>query len=282
MELKVDSVFIGRVLGGVVIFLGIVSAIVSVAGARAGGFDLFLARLALPLGVGILIIAATVVLKAATDRKVAPRTNAPNRAMDAPRRVSVPRSGGATRADTASRTGEAARVAALQGFGVIQGKLRLNPGNITASAASIFVVISVFIPWGAFFATDGNRSQFSEGFTLWEIADEGDVGGAPLFAFILLALGIVGMASVVLPRWAGLVVGIVGIVMTLATFIYLFAVLDDQIGDIRVLGSYRVDVVTIPHVGFFLSGAAFLLITIVRLIPPLNRTRVRGGPPTEV
>lgn len=282
MELKVDSVFIGRILGGVVIFLGIVSAIVSVAGARSGGFDLFLARLALPLGVGVLIIAATMVLKAALDRKVAPRTNAPSRAMGAPTTVSVPGGGGAARAATASRTGDAARSAALRGFGVLQGKLRLNPGNITASVASIFVVISVFIPWGAFFVTDGDRSQFSEGFTLWEIADEGDVGGAPLFGFILLALGIVGMASVVLPRWASLVVGIVGIVMTLATFIYLFAMLDDQLGSIRVLGSYRVDVITIPHVGFFLSGIAFLLITIVRLIPPLNRTRVRSGPPTEV
>ena len=63
MELKVDSVFIGRILGGVVIFLGIVSAIVSAAGARSGGFDLFLARLTTPLGVGFLIIVGTEILR---------------------------------------------------------------------------------------------------------------------------------------------------------------------------------------------------------------------------
>ncbi len=63
MELKLDSVLIGRILAGVVILLALVSAIVGAAGARSGGFDLFLWRLTTPLGVGFLIIVATEVLR---------------------------------------------------------------------------------------------------------------------------------------------------------------------------------------------------------------------------
>ena len=63
MELKLDSVLIGRILAGVVIFLALVAAIVGAAGARSGGFDLFLWRLTTPLGVGFLIIVATEILR---------------------------------------------------------------------------------------------------------------------------------------------------------------------------------------------------------------------------
>ena len=59
MELKLDSVLIGRILAAVVILLALVSAIVGAASARSGGFDLFLYRLTTPLGVGFLIIVAT-------------------------------------------------------------------------------------------------------------------------------------------------------------------------------------------------------------------------------
>ena len=63
MQLSVNAVLMGWVLGGVVIALAMVSAIVGAVGARSGGFDLFLARLAPPLGVGFLIIVGTEVLR---------------------------------------------------------------------------------------------------------------------------------------------------------------------------------------------------------------------------
>lgn len=69
MEIKLDSILVGRTLAVVVILLAAVSASVGAAGARSGGFEVFLVRLAPPLGVGILIIAATVVLKTARDRQ---------------------------------------------------------------------------------------------------------------------------------------------------------------------------------------------------------------------
>lgn len=62
MELKLDSVLIGKILAGVIVVLAIVSAIVGAASTRSGGFDLFLYRLAGPLGIGFLIFMVTEVL----------------------------------------------------------------------------------------------------------------------------------------------------------------------------------------------------------------------------
>ena len=197
MQLKLDSVLTGRILAGAVIVLAVVSAIVGAAGARSGGFDLFLARLAPPLGLGILIIAATAVLKAALDRRgAAGLPSAGTRGAG----TRGDRAGERARTATSNRSGEAARAAALQGLGMLSANLRLNAGNIGASVLGVFAVISVFIPWIAFAASDGRELETSEGFTLWEIASEGEVGLAKLFFFILLTLGIVGLASVVLPR----------------------------------------------------------------------------------
>ena len=63
MELKLDAILVRRILAGVVVLLALVSAIVGAAGARSGGFDLFLWRLTTPLAVGFLIIVATEVLR---------------------------------------------------------------------------------------------------------------------------------------------------------------------------------------------------------------------------
>ena len=62
MELKLDSILIGRTLAGVVILLALVSAIVGAA-QRGGGFDQFLFRLTTPRGVGFLISVATKILR---------------------------------------------------------------------------------------------------------------------------------------------------------------------------------------------------------------------------
>lgn len=69
MNLKLDSAFVGWSLAGVLIVLAVISASVGTASARSGGFELFLARLALPVGLGILIISATVTLKVVLNRQ---------------------------------------------------------------------------------------------------------------------------------------------------------------------------------------------------------------------
>ena len=67
MELKLDLVSIGRIMGGVVILLAVVSAIVGASSARTGGFDLFLWRLTTPMGIGFLIIVLTEILQAVSS-----------------------------------------------------------------------------------------------------------------------------------------------------------------------------------------------------------------------
>ena len=68
--------------------------------------------------------------------------------------------------------------------------------------------------------------------------------------------------------------GIVGMAMTLLTYIYIFVAVGKEVGE---LGRYGVTVVTIPYIGFLLTGGSFLVVTALRAIPGLNRTRGRGG-----
>lgn len=277
MEMKLDSVLIGWVLAGMVILLGVVSA---ATGAANGGFDLFLARLALPLGVGILIIAATAALKGVLDRRGAPGKasaetggGAAERARAAipdrkPKETAAGRTTERERTAASKRAGSPPRSVSSQGHGRLNVNLRLSIGNIGGSVTSVFTVVSIFLPWFAFAASFGEVLETSQGFTLREVATEGEFGVIRLFFYILLALGIVGLASMVLPRWVGIVTGIVGMVMTLITFIYIFAVVTEEAEE---LARYGVAVLTIPHIGFFLTGGGFLVVTVLRAIPGLNR-----------
>ena len=72
MEIKLDSILVGRVLAGVVILIALLSAIVGAVSARSGGFDIFLARLVTPLGVGFLIIVATEILRVLNENREDP------------------------------------------------------------------------------------------------------------------------------------------------------------------------------------------------------------------
>ena len=74
--------------------------------------------------------------------------------------------GESTRTATRNRAGESAKAAALQGLGMLNANLRLNAGNIGASVAGVFTVISVFIPWIAFAASDGRELETPDGFAL--------------------------------------------------------------------------------------------------------------------
>ena len=68
MEIRLNAVLIGRILGGVVIFVALLSGIAGAAGARSGAFDLFLFRLAAPLGLGCLILVLTELVRVLEDR----------------------------------------------------------------------------------------------------------------------------------------------------------------------------------------------------------------------
>ena len=115
MQVRLDPVLIGWILSGVVVLLALVSAIVGVASGQSGGFDLFLARLAPPLGVALLIVAATWLLKLALARQGAPvRTtpaaSGPGRASVRVRTAAPSRAGGGSLRPTLGRQGGPARL----------------------------------------------------------------------------------------------------------------------------------------------------------------------------
>lgn len=140
MQVKLDSVLIGWTLAGVVILLAVVSAIVGAASGREGGFDVFLARLAPPVGVALLIIATTGLLKLVLARQAAvggarpagvgsgspaegARTPAPGRARGAGLNLTMGRPRAAVRSTGAGPTGgtvgdEALPAARSDGFGL--------------------------------------------------------------------------------------------------------------------------------------------------------------------
>ncbi len=65
MEIKLNEVLIGRILGALVILVAIVSAIV---GAATEGFDASMHRLATPLGLGSLILVVTELVRVVEER----------------------------------------------------------------------------------------------------------------------------------------------------------------------------------------------------------------------
>ena len=68
MELKLDAVLVGRILGGAVILIALLAAIVSSASSRSDQFAIFLNVLATPLGVGSLIIVVTEIWRERSGR----------------------------------------------------------------------------------------------------------------------------------------------------------------------------------------------------------------------
>ena len=255
MELKLDSVLMGRILGGAVILLAAVSAVVGATSARSGGFDLFLWRLTPPLAIGFLIIAAPEALKGIRSGRARRQGAAAGRSVVG----AVP----------AAQAGEAARIAAQWGLGALKGGLRLNPGSIGASIAGAMAVLSLFLPWVAWIVSSGGESEVARSYTLLGMAADVDDGALiRVLFFIMLVLGLTGSASVVLHRVAGIIVGIAGTVMTPLTYVYLFAAFAEA--------NDFISVFPIPHLGFVLTGGCFLLIAILRIIPPLNRQGSRG------
>ncbi len=82
--------------------------------------------------------------------------------------------------------------------------------------------------------------------------------------------GTVGLPShnskTVLPRWAVIIAGIAGMAVTLLSYVYIFAEFSEA------AEGANVSIITVPHIGWFLAGGCFLAMTVLGLIPRLNRS----------
>ncbi len=181
--------------------------------------------------------------------------------------------GGATpqTGDVSDATAATAPGSALQGLGVLQRMLRVNVGGIGGSVLGAFILLSIFtMPYVALVVGDGWSESETLSVTFREVSEEFDreVGdGVPGMLFIVLAVvAAVSTASVVLPRWAVIIAGIAGMAVTLLSYVYIFAEFSEA------AEGANVSIITVPHIGWFLAGGCFLAMTVLGLIPRLNRS----------
>ena len=156
--------------------------------------------------------------------------------------------------------------------GNLPGFVRLNVAGIASSVIGVLALASVFMPWVFISATAGGESETWD-FTLRKWAGLEDDPAVHAFFFIVLLLGIVGMASVVIPRVVMAIVAIAGFVVAIVSYIYMYGKFEDALsGEIP---SY-IDASLLPNVGVLLAALCFLAILVLHLIPQANKPRGTG------
>ena len=161
----------------------------------------------------------------------------------------------------------AAAGAALQGaLGALQRVLRVNVGGVGPMALGALILISIFtMPWVSLHPPAGWGYEGALSITFQEaseeIYDELDDGVPGMLFTVLAIVAAVSMASVILPRWAVIVVGIGGVTVTLLSYIYIF------------LSFSEGGLFAIPQIGCFVAGGCFLAMSVLQLLPSFNKPR---------
>ena len=147
---------------------------------------------------------------------------------------------------------------------------RIHVAGIGAAVMGIAALLSVFMPWAVYSVSYGGDSESLTvtAIKAAELLEESYEGGAPLNIVLFVAgivLALVSMVSMFLPRAVPIVVGILGMLLTLFAFIYVYVGFSD--------GSLPSEVtqITFPHIGFFVTGGAFLAVTVLHVIPAAYR-----------
>ncbi len=174
-------------------------------------------------------------------------------------------------AGVAAGAGDAqGRFSAPIGVGALPGFVRLNVAGVGSSVLGAPVLVSVLaLPWVGLLAR-GWGEWDSLTLTLSEAEAEfgSDLPHLGTLAVAMLVLAVGSIVSVVLPR---IVVGLVaaaGLVLNIATYIYIF-----QEVDAADLGSMGIDVLTIPSGGAIVAAICCIIIIVFQLIPRFNRSR---------
>ena len=135
------------------------------------------------------------------------------------------------------------------------------------------MLLSLMLPWMIVVISVDSESA-ATAFTFLTAAqgiqgDTGDVTVVILF-WALVALGVLSMVSVVLPRLAVIIKGVAGMSLTLLSFIYIYSKFSEGAG---VSDDFGISVSVFPFLGFLMTGGSFLLITVLQLIPRANKPR---------
>ena len=202
--------------------------------------------------------------------------------------LKAPQTRRAGRTDGGGETGEEAGAVAGAGDGArrpqalsrgatLPGFVRVNVAGIGGSVAGVIVLVSVFLPWVGFLAAAYGELAGGENLTLRAGAEELGLPALSAFFFILLVVGVLSIISIGLPRAVTAVTAAAGFVVTLASYLYVFAEVERETAELSSIG---LDVTTIPAVGALLAGLSMLVMFVLQLIPGLNGLGAdpRSGP----
>ncbi|MCY4429359.1 MAG: hypothetical protein OXC11_03075 [Rhodospirillales bacterium] len=117
-------------------------------------------------------------------------------------------------AAAAAGDGESAQAPSPSGVGALPGFVRVNAAGIGGSVLGVPAMASVFLPWILFRIAAGGESE-SQSFTLWAAAGTLEIGEARAFFIILLVVGLVSIASVVLPRVVAAIIAAAGLAIAI-------------------------------------------------------------------
>lgn len=174
----------------------------------------------------------------------------------------------ATEAADASPAPAAAAASPASG---LQQRLRLNLAGIGSSVLGLFAAVSVFLPWVTVMLVHeaSNEAEESFQFALGGAGEQLEASLPMLLLVVLLAAGVGGMASVVLPRAAVIIIALVGLVITFFSYIYLFNAFAEEFAELVVFG---VATITAPNIGLLLAGLCYLVIVVLQVCEGRRRS----------
>ena len=176
----------------------------------------------------------------------------------------------------AAGDGENAQAPAPLGAGALPAFVRMNVAGVGSSILGALIVVSVFMPWVVLVITYGEDEVETFSYALRGVAETLEDNDFPsTFFTILLVLGLLSIASIVLPRAVAAIIAVAGLLVTMFSYLYLFG---EQVLEKALFGDLGfvppgVGAATLPHLGVLMAAFCFLVVFLLQLIPRLNRSR---------
>ncbi|MCY4449955.1 MAG: hypothetical protein OXE02_14045 [Chloroflexi bacterium] len=176
-------------------------------------------------------------------------------------------------AAAAARDGESAQAPAPPGASALPGFVRVNAAGISGLVAGVLVLMSVFLPWFGFLISASGETAGGLNFTLRTASGEFELPAFGLFFFTLIALGLLSIVSIVLPRVVAAIIAGAGLAVTLTSYLYVVGLIQNEADELSDIG---VGVTAVPAIGALLAGLCFLVMFVLQLIPKANASRGAG------
>ena len=142
--------------------------------------------------------------------------------------------------------------------------LSVSVGGIIAAIMGLLVLVSVALPWYSV-SFSGFGFGSSESISGWEfvsLAMEENEPQVLLGALLLAGMALVGIVSIILPKFVPMIAGLVGMLLLGYVFVRVTAAVGD-IGEAGISAGFSI--------GFWLAFISFLIMFVVQLIPGTGR-----------